>query len=125
MSLVYLSGNPVEKEVIECKNKLVEIGHSVIVVEKFDWNILCRCDCLVTNKFGREDKEFNYAFEHGIIVYGYKSSLPELEKYEVNMPSLTRMTTEISMKQYRDNILKMNFGEFISDGKVMSASYER
>ncbi len=127
MSLVYLSGNPVEQEVIECKNKLIEIGHSVIVVEKFDWNILCRCDVVITNKFDEMDGEFGYATSQGIICYSYKNLMEhglDLERHEIVKPSITQMTTEISMREYRNNIMKMNFGEFISDGKVLSVSYE-
>ena len=127
MSLVYLSGNPTEAQVIECKNKLVEIGHSVIVVEKFDWNILCRCDVVVTNKFDEVDGEFCYATSQGIVSYSYKNVIGyglELERHEVLKPTITQMTIEGSMREYRNNIMKMNFGEFISDGKVLSGSYE-
>ncbi len=126
MSLVYLSGFQNDKEVIECKNKLIEIGHSVIVVDKFDWNVLCRCDVVVTNNFDEVDGEFGYATSQGIICYSYKNVMEyglDLERHEVVKPTITRMTIEGSMRKYRNNIVKMNFGEFISDGKVMSVSY--
>lgn len=118
MSLVYLSGNPSDKEVIECKEKLIEIGHSVVVVENFDWNILCRCDILVTNKMNEVDGAFGYALSQGIICYNYENCPDFLEPSEITKPTIIRMTTEISMRQYRNNILKMNFGEFISDEVV-------
>jgi len=127
MSLVYLSGNPAEAQVIELRNKLVEIGHSVVVVETLDWNVLCRCDVVVTDKFYEKDGEFAYSTSQGIICYSYKNVMEyglALERHEVVKPSLTQVTTEISMKEYRNNIMKMNFGEFISDGKVISVSYE-
>lgn len=127
MSLVYLSGSENNSEVIECKKKLVEIGYSVIVVDEFDWNILCRCDVVITNKFDEVDGEFNYATSQGIICYSYKNlieyGLP-LERHEIVKPTITKMTIECSMREYRNNIMKMNFGEFISDGVVMSVSYE-
>lgn len=128
MSLVYLSGNPTEKEVIECKNKLVEIGHSVVVVEKFDWNILCRCDCLVVIPFSMVEKSSIDEYEYSTNVLDIPSfiypRLPELEQHEIVKPTITRMTVESSMKEYRNNIVKMNFGEFIGNEKVLSVSYE-
>ncbi len=104
MSLVYLSGSEENNvNVANCKQELINAGHSVIVMNKFNWDILCRCDYLVVEEYGINTQEYEYAFMNNIPIYKYYD-IPKMPTFETTMPTLVKIFREDKMNEYRKSM---------------------